>query len=221
MKKRLLAGVLALLALPALAQQVPISQLPVPPSGSTFLTYGDIVPATRSGVTYGLRAAFGNVTCATSQFVNAVNPQGQPSCAQPAIAGISGAGTAATANLGVSGGNLGVLSGNLTYSGNDQFTGGVEIGTPTGGMPSAGVLNAASIEINGVPLGSAGTYIGTAGAPTPSIQTDSTSGFIKSTSPSTISVQIASSSITTWKAAGEAVTGVLTTTGSSTIGTTT
>lgn len=51
--------------------------------------------------------------------------------------------------IGTSGNAIGKLNANLIFSGNDQLTGGVEVGTPTGGMPLAGNLNAQGLQVNG------------------------------------------------------------------------
>jgi hypothetical protein len=51
--------------------------------------------------------------------------------------------------IAASGNALGKLNANLIFSGNDQFTGGVEIGTPAGGMPAAGTLNAVGLQVGG------------------------------------------------------------------------
>lgn len=61
-------------------------------------------------------------------------------------------GTAAVVNIGTAGATLGLLNSGVVLSGNDQFTGGVAIGSPTGGMPGAGTLNAAALLLNNVPV---------------------------------------------------------------------
>jgi hypothetical protein len=58
-------------------------------------------------------------------------------------------GTAALANTGTAGATLGLLNAGLVLSGNDQFTAAVEIGSPTGGMPASGTINAQSVQQNG------------------------------------------------------------------------
>lgn len=77
-----------LLVDPAFAQQVSIANIAPPNSGqgSPFITYGDILPATRGGTpgtgggtTFGLIAGWGG-TCGAGQFVNTINSQGVPSC---------------------------------------------------------------------------------------------------------------------------------------------
>jgi hypothetical protein len=77
-------------------------------------------------------------------------------------------GSAAFQANGTSGSTFCLLSALCTFSGNDQFTGGLEIGSPTGGMPGSGIINAAGIQLNGVSLGTAATQnTGTSGATIP------------------------------------------------------
>lgn len=109
-----------LLVAPAFADDFKISQLPVPSTGSTSLTNGDVVPANRGGNTYQLRSAFGG-TCPTNQFVAMITPQGQAACANVAAAQVTGLGTAAQANTGTSGATVPYLSGNNTWGGTQNF----------------------------------------------------------------------------------------------------
>ena len=57
---------------------------------------------------------------------------------------------AATANLATSGAALCRLTASCVQSGAWQGTGGIETGTPTGGMPAAGGINTAMLQVNGV-----------------------------------------------------------------------
>lgn len=104
--------------------QVKISQLPVPASGSTYLSAGDVVGANRNNITYRLTTNFG-AGCLSHQWVSAISAQGYGSCTQPGYSDISGLGTAATATLGTSGATVPVLSSNVTWSGSPIFTGAV------------------------------------------------------------------------------------------------
>lgn len=113
--------------------QVKISNLPVPATGSTYVSAGDVVGANRNNVTYRLIANFG-AGCLSHQWVSAISPQGYGTCTQPGYSDISGLGTAAAANLGTSGSTVPLLSSNLTWSGTDTFT---------GAMPSLSNGNAA------------------------------------------------------------------------------
>lgn len=65
-------------------------------------------------------------------------------------AGSTTLGSAALAATGTAGATLGLLSAAVVQSGNQQFTAGVEIGSPTGGMPGAGTLNAGRVLVNNV-----------------------------------------------------------------------
>jgi hypothetical protein len=51
--------------------------------------------------------------------------------------------SAATTSIGTSGAVLGLLNANKTDSGSNQYTGGIEFGSATGGVPSAGSINVA------------------------------------------------------------------------------
>ena len=91
MKKLLLAlALFAGLTSQALAQGYkPINQWPVPPSGSPYISNGDIGVFNRNNITYQMRAGWGG-TCAANQWVNFLSPQGVPSCAQPYFSNIGG-----------------------------------------------------------------------------------------------------------------------------------
>lgn len=88
-----IVGTIALIVLcaTAQAQQTSIANIPPPLSGSTYVTFGDILPATRGGTpgsgggtTYGLVAGWGGV-CANGQYVNTITAQGVPTCTAPYI----------------------------------------------------------------------------------------------------------------------------------------
>lgn len=73
-------------------------------------------------------------------------------------------GTAALVNTGTLGSVLGLLNTGNVHSGTNQFTAGVEIGSPTGGMPSAGTVNATALQIGGVPVLTTSTGVTAAGS---------------------------------------------------------
>lgn len=92
---RFWAGLFLVLALTGCADagrmgdSLPISQWPVPATGSPDITNGDAFVGTRAGVSYKLLADFGG-TCSTNQWVNSISNQGVPSCAQPGFGNLSG-----------------------------------------------------------------------------------------------------------------------------------
>lgn len=126
--------------------QVKISQLPVPASGSTYLSAGDIVGGNRNNITYGLIIGFG-ANCIAHQWVGAISPQGFGTCTQPSYSDISGLGTAATANTGVSGTVVPFLNGLNTWGGTQVFTG--SIPTLTNGDLALGASSTAGGIIAG------------------------------------------------------------------------
>jgi hypothetical protein len=94
-KLKYLALAIWILFAPSLvfAQSASIANLAPPGAGqgSTSLTFGDIVAATRGGVpgygggtTYGLLVGWGGA-CAAGSFVSTINSQGVPSCSFPFI----------------------------------------------------------------------------------------------------------------------------------------
>lgn len=138
----------------AQAQQIPISHWPVPTTGSTSLQNGDIVPATRSGVTYALRFGLG-FTCATNQFLTQITSTGSGVCSALPAAGAAAAGTLTgtflAANV-VSSSltSLGTLS-SLTVSGNEQ-AGSISIGSTsahTGAVIDLGSTTSSAILSSG------------------------------------------------------------------------
>lgn len=94
---RFRAGLFLILALAAcgniplqpVGAQIPISQWPVPPTGSVDVSNGDAFVGTRGGVSYKLIDNRGG-TCATNQWVNQESAQGVPACAQPGFSNLSG-----------------------------------------------------------------------------------------------------------------------------------
>lgn len=173
MKFRLVPFLAAILwASAALGQtQVPISGLPA--ATSPLLAPTTLVPCVQSGVTKGCTVA------QTSWFTSGISEPWAPNAYQfflntsatpyvlkeydgaswVTIGTLNGSthvwtpaglGTAAFQNTGTSGANVPLLNGANVSSGNNQFTAGVEVGSPTGGMPSAGNLNAQGVFVNNV-----------------------------------------------------------------------
>lgn len=71
------------------AEQIKISNLPVPSTGSPNIQAGDIVPATRAGKTYGLTANFG-ATCDSNSWVKQITSIGGGVCVRPAFSNMAG-----------------------------------------------------------------------------------------------------------------------------------
>lgn len=124
----------SLLTFPALAQQVSIADIQPPTSGSVYITYGDIVPATRGGTpgqgggtTYGLTAGWGGA-CASGQYVSSISLQGVPTCGTPYISNS----TAFTVASGC--GTVGSLVGGGTTG---KFTAGQTSCIPVINLPTA------------------------------------------------------------------------------------
>lgn len=96
---------------------------------------------------------------------------------QLTAAGSTNLGSAALVNVGTALATVGLLNAGKVDSGNDQFTGGVEIGSPTGGMPGSGTLNAAALLLNNVSVITANQAVTLTGAVTGSGSTAITTSF--------------------------------------------
>lgn len=88
-KTLVIAALFALSATTCLADTQKISSLPLPTSGSIYLSQGDIVAATRGAKTYGLRFNAGSA-CGNHQWVTNINAYGGGACAQPAFSDLLG-----------------------------------------------------------------------------------------------------------------------------------
>lgn len=69
--------------------QLPISQWPIPSSGSPNFSTGDAGVFTRDGVSYKLTNGQGG-NCGTNLFTNGITAQGVPVCTQPNFSNIGG-----------------------------------------------------------------------------------------------------------------------------------
>ena len=150
--KRIALMALLAFAAPAAAQvPAPIAIGNLPPA-STPLSSADLLPISQNGIVRKATVAeFGSISTSVTLTGDCTGTSATGTVVTICLKtnGVS-FGTAATASIGTSGASLGLLSGNLVFSGNDQFLGGVEIGSPTGGMPAGGALNAASLLVNNV-----------------------------------------------------------------------
>lgn len=160
---------------------IPITQWPVPPSGSPDLTTGDALVITRGGVSYKVLSGIGGV-CPSNQFGSGITAQGQVICSNvstlsglPVTIGtslptpnpfISGDVTSGFSTVGVGHIDVGIEGTNLLDwgSGGEVLQGGLAVGSPTGGLPAAGFINAQGIQVNGVAVVS--TVFGRSGAVT-------------------------------------------------------
>jgi GDSL-like lipase/acylhydrolase family protein len=68
---------------------LPISQWPIPASGSVNFTTGDLTIITRNGVSSKVIAGWGG-TCGMNLWVSSINAQGVPACTQPFFSNIGG-----------------------------------------------------------------------------------------------------------------------------------
>lgn len=133
LRSLVLMGVIAAAGVAHAQTQIPISHWPVPATGPTSLQNGDIIAATRSGITYALRFGVGgSPVCPTNQFVTQITTTGGTVCAAVPAAGAAAAGSLtgtflATNVVTSSLTSLGTLS-SLTVSGNVQ-AGSVSVGT--------------------------------------------------------------------------------------------
>lgn len=161
-KTAFLLALLLLASLPAHAQTtIKVSQLPVPSTGSTKLSNGDIVVSSRNGVTYGLQAAFAG-TCAASNWVNLISPQGVGSCAQPTFGDISGSlplsqisGIYTNGQLLIGNTSSGhVQAATLTAGSNITITNGPGSVTISGNAPTATIATSSPVTV-----GSTSVYI--------------------------------------------------------------
>ena len=125
---------LLLISTEAQAQQTSIASIAPPTIGSVYLSYGDIVPATRGGTpgsgggtTYGLIIDLGG-TCSAGQYVYYVSPQGVPSCSLPNIS------TSTTFTIASGCGSVGAVTGGGTAG---SFTAGQTSCIPIINLPTA------------------------------------------------------------------------------------
>lgn len=129
-----LVAVSILLCATAQAQQVSIADIAPPLSGSPYVTFGDILPATRGGTpgagggtTYGLVAGWGGV-CANGKYVNIISPQGVPTCTAPYIS------NSTTFTIASGCGSVGSITGGGTTG---SFTAGQTSCVPVINLPTA------------------------------------------------------------------------------------
>jgi hypothetical protein len=143
---------------------IDINKLPVPPTGSTYLTnsgsvQGDWIPVNRNGITYKVLAGQGGA-CSGTQFVKSISPQGIAVCSPISSVPISLGTSAAATNPSVAGdpttgfysssaGDVSISLSNVTvldFPVNDSTTGGsILLGSyAMKGLPaSANYLNTA------------------------------------------------------------------------------
>ena len=143
-----LAWLLASGAADAQQTKIQVQNLPVPTTGSSNLQNGDLVPANRGGVTYGLYFAVGG-TCAAGTWASGISINGVPVCTTVTGSSISGLGTAAFANIGTSGPVIGELTTVNNYSANQNFLGSVGVGGTASNLSTLNVVGLGT----GAPIG--------------------------------------------------------------------